>query len=386
MGSGFLVILHTPTNAGYAIAPLERVFLRVARNLTHGDSEVHFAYRDLHRGPPDTLPDGFANLLALDIRDGSPGMRRKVKGYVRKQGISTVLAFDAPVRLPTYSALREGGAQLLVSYYGAPMSSVNRGLKLLMKRLQVWMTRHGPDHYILESEAMRETAVQGRGVPARDTSVIPLGVDPDRFAPHPESDYAHREFSIPPDRAVVVYSGHMERRKGVHVIVQAAVELIARRGRTDVHFVLLGNRSGEEQCFLDLYHETAAANHITFGGYRHDIPKIFASADIGCIASTGWDSFTMSSVEMAAAGLPIVVSGLQGLRETVEPGKTGLQFPPGDFAALADRLQTLLEDRALRDSMACHARQRVLRAFTVEHQVATMTELIRGLQERWGLR
>jgi glycosyltransferase involved in cell wall biosynthesis len=51
---------------------------------------------------------------------------------------------------------------------------------------------------------------------------------------------------------------------------------------------------------------------------------------------------------MAACGLPVVASRLQGLVEAVLDGETGLLFEPGDARQLADRLEMLLDhpDRA----------------------------------------
>src|SRR5690606_10403487 len=70
--SGLLVALHTGSNTGYAIAPLERAFLRMAREVVGSDDRIHFAYPNLDRGRPDTLPPGFSNIASLDLRSSSP--------------------------------------------------------------------------------------------------------------------------------------------------------------------------------------------------------------------------------------------------------------------------------------------------------------------------
>ena len=49
----------------------------------------------------------------------------------------------------------------------------------------------------------------------------------------------------------------------------------------------------------------------------------------------------MSSVEMAATGLPIIASRLQGLEEAVVHEQTGLLFEPGNAKALADSIERL---------------------------------------------
>ena len=60
-----------------------------------------------------------------------------------------------------------------------------------------------------------------------------------------------------------------------------------------------------------------------------------SSSTLGVIALTGWDSFTLSSVEMAPCGFPLVVSRLQGLIETADDGGTGYLFDMDDHNALA---------------------------------------------------
>jgi glycosyltransferase involved in cell wall biosynthesis len=261
------------------------------------------------------------------------------------------------------------------------MSSLNSGLTLAMKRVDVALARHRPDHFIFQSEGMKETATHGRGIPERCTSIVRTGIDTDRFAPSPGANcYAHQQFHIPTDRRIVFFSGHMQRRKGVDVILKTAVHLVEQVKRRDVHFLILGNRDGEERAFLPIYRGTAAEGHITFGGYRHDVPELLRSCSIGMIASTGWDSFPMSSVEMAATELPLVISDLPGLRDAVTPD-TGFLFPVGDHVTAAERICRLLDDERLRQQMGRMGRQRAIHDFSVDQQVAGLVAAVRSVAD-----
>jgi glycosyltransferase involved in cell wall biosynthesis len=95
----------------------------------------------------------------------------------------------------------------------------------------------------------------------------------------------------------------------------------------------------------------------------------------------------MSAVEMAASGVPMVVSALQGLKETVEPGKTGYLFAPGNHIELANRLDELLSDSARRDELSKASRVMAIERFTVERQVAGITEVVKRVIDspaRWS--
>lgn len=381
--TGILVFFHCASNAGYAIARLERVLFEVARRIGGDERAVHYAYTDLSSGQPVTLPASARRAIQFDAGSSDRGQLQAIERYVREHGIEVALGFDQPVRNPGYAALRRGGLRTFVSYWGAPMSSVNRGWKLALKRLDVRLARDGPDHYIFESMAMQRTAVEGRGIPAASTSVTYLGVDPEVFRPAESRDwYAHDVFGIPKDRRIVYYSGHMEERKGVHVLINSAVELVDGRGIRDVHFLLLGNQDGQEAVFDSLYRGRLAEQHITFGGYRDDVERIIPGCHLGAIGSTGWDSFTMSSLEIAACGVPLLVSRLPGLDETVEEGVTGFTFAVGNASELGDRIVLLLEDPDRRAAMSAASRRRVLDRFTTTRQVDSIDAAVRGADDR----
>jgi glycosyltransferase involved in cell wall biosynthesis len=384
---GVLVFFHCQSNAGYAIRTLEEVLLSVAENVA-GPGRVYFAYRQLDDVPPAFLPPRYhQHVFQLDPPRLDETGASRIQTCLAERNITLAIGFDQPVASPGHRVLRRAGVRTLVSYWGAPMSAINRGAKLLAKRLQVMLTPAKPDHFIFESEAMRATAVHGRGIPRHRTSVCYLGVDVKRFRPAVAGDnYAHRVFDIPRERKIVYYSGHFAPRKGVAVILNAIRELVEIRGRRDIHLLLLGNRAGEIDAYLPLIRGTASAQHVTFGGYRNDIDRITPSCHMATIASTGWDSFTMSALETAACGLPLVASRLQGLVETVEDGMTGYLFPAGDHGALADRLEMLLDDSRLHHQMSVASRERIVRRFSRDRQIRCLTDTIQLAWERTGLR
>jgi glycosyltransferase involved in cell wall biosynthesis len=377
--SGILVFFHCPSNTGYAIAHHESAFSQMAVRLVGSFEDVHFAYPSLEAGRSRSLPPDVRNVLRFDSKSSDPDDLLRIREYVREHGIVLAFGFDQPVHRPSYRHLREAGVRHIVSYLGAPMSSVNSGVKLALKKLMYRMRRDGPDHFIFQSEGMRKTATHGVGIPRRRTSVVRSGVDVETFKPASQPTwYAHDLLGISRTRRIVFYSGHMERRKGVHVIVRAAAYLVNHLRREDLHFIFLGNRPGEEEAFHPLFKGTPADGHISFLGYRHDVAELQRGSDLAVIATTGWDSHTMTAVEVAASGLPLIVSDIAGLRETVTEA-TGMTFPIGDHEALAHRIALLADNPALRREMGQAARDRVLSGHTLELQISGLEEVVRSV-------
>jgi glycosyltransferase involved in cell wall biosynthesis len=65
-----------------------------------------------------------------------------------------------------------------------------------------------------------------------------------------------------------------------------------------------------------------------------------------------------------SSGTPVIASRLGGLPEVLEDGETGFLVPPGDETALHQRIEMLLDDRALALRMGAKARDRVLARWT----------------------
>lgn len=363
-----LLMFHCQQYTGYAIGVLEQVFFDAAKQAGYESNNIYWSFSKVFESRPQIIECEYKNILHIDLLDS----------FLSNHQIQVVIAFDLGYPAPVIKILKKHHVKI-ISYWGASMSSLNSGLKLIAKKMEWLLRRNTPDYFVFESIAMQLTATRGRGVPANKTCVIPLGVDTEKFYPDYENYfYAHNSLNIPKEKKIVFYSGHMEERKGVHIIIQAAIKLFTVNPDFPVHFVICGNKEGQEVRFLQMLQNSPAESHVTFAGYRTDIEHLMRSSSVGVIASTGWDSFTMSSVEMMSSGLPLIVSNLQGLAETISSGVNGYHLSPGDYGGLANLLEMLLTNEALRKSFSEQSRKRALDLFSRKIQVRAMAELIRN--------
>lgn len=364
-----LLMFHCEQNTGYAIKSLEDVFKTAAIQSGFHPDNILWSY--------SKKSDHSKNVFEINYYKKSDA--DNLQKIIRKHQITTILAFDMPVSTIAAHHAKKAGAKNIISYWGASMSGINTGFKLFLKRIECQLKENSsPDHYIFESIAMKNTGVNGRGICNKKTSVINLGVDTVEFQPNNDKSYIKKLLSIPNDRKVVFYSGHMEERKGIRTIVKSAKYLADINCIENIHFVLCGNKGNEADTYLLEIEHSQAKNHVTFAGYRDDIPELMASSDIGVIASTGWDSFTKSSVEMLASGIPLIASKLGGLSETTEHNVTGELFEPGDYISLATIITKLSNDpeRLLKQSLA--ARKRAIELFSINDQIKKISSLIKN--------
>jgi glycosyltransferase involved in cell wall biosynthesis len=71
------------------------------------------------------------------------------------------------------------------------------------------------------------------------------------------------------------------------------------------------------------------------------------------------EAFGIVLLEAMACAKPVIASDLPGVRTVAAHGECGLVFPPGDSAALASALETLLSDGDLRRRLGANGRARV---------------------------
>ena len=374
-----LIMIGYEIDIGFAIGRLVSVFHEMASRLTGEPRRVHFSFTRIGAARSPVLPAGFDHLIEFDPRRPTAEAVAATTQYIRRHGIDTVFGLDLSANADYLAEFRRAGVRRVISYWGAPMSSLNHGVKLLLKRLEVALVRRAkPDYFVFESRAMQDYAVRGRGISAERTRVVHTGVDAEKFRPDANSaSLVYQRFNIPSHRRVIVYMGHLHRRKGVHVLMRAAGHLAQNLKRDDVQVLFLGNRGQEVDGFRD--DVVAGAEFITFGGYHNDIPALLSGCYAGCIPSTGWDSFPMSSLEMQACGLPVLVSDWQGVPETVAAGETGVVVPVGNAQRLAEEIAALVDDPQRRQRMASAARARIESTFLREHQIQNLVHELRAM-------
>jgi len=213
---------------------------------------------------------------------------------------------------------------------------------------------HGVDRVICASEGEKEMLLSLYGVPAQRVSVVPCGVDVERFRPLDRSR-VRRRFGIPLKERVVLFVGRIEPLKGIDVLLRAVSHIDG-----EFRVLLIGGdrkdvaRKGELSALAT---ELRIADKVTFlDAVPHvDLPLYYNAADV-CVVPSYYESFGLVAVEAMACGVPVIASRVGGLTETVQDGQTGYLVPWLCPEPFAERLELLLNNEPLRRSLGREAR------------------------------
>lgn len=192
----------------------------------------------------------------------------------------------------------------------------------------------------------RSTALdlRERGLPESSITVIPNGVDLDRCSPGAE----------PFEGPTILYLGRLKRYKRIDLPIRAVAALRAEGSAVRLVVAGTGDHGDALRALVD---ELDVAEGVEFRGYVSEEEKLelFRRAWVHVLTSPkeGWG---ITNLEAAACGTPTVASDSPGLRDSVVDGETGFLVPHGDVGALAERIQRILGDEALRARMGSAAR------------------------------
>ncbi len=107
---------------------------------------------------------------------------------------------------------------------------------------------------------------------------------------------------------------------------------------------VLGRDSYQRKVYA--YVKESCGDGVVFAGVVNDVPALLAETDLVVFPSTA-PHFARPVIEAGAIAIPVVASDIEGPREVVKHGETGLLVPPSDPAALADAIATVLSDDGL---------------------------------------
>lgn len=189
------------------------------------------------------------------------------------------------------------------------------------------------DRVICISRYVQEDLVR-RGVPRERTDYVPACIEMPPVEEVPEEDF-------------VLSFGRLVRTKGLDVLMEAMKDV-------DCRLVVCG-KGPEEDHLKHLASKLGVDGRVDFRGYVSEEEKnsLISRCRFHVMPSL-FESFGLAALESMRRGKPLVFSQVNGLPEVV--GEGGMGVPPKDPAALAEAMNRMLDDDALRHDLGVKAR------------------------------
>jgi glycosyltransferase involved in cell wall biosynthesis len=214
-------------------------------------------------------------------------------------------------------------------------------------------------HVIAPSQGLVGELGQTYPVTKAKTRVLPNSVDVDRLQPPgpTERDKLRRSHGYGANTLVLVFValGHFER-KGLPLILEAMMET----RDLSLELVVVGGEASSIAEYRARAQAAGVAGRVRFAGMQRDLGPYYWAADAFVLPSC-YESFSLVAFEAAAAGLPLVVTRVNGVEDFLRDGENGLAIErdPGSIAHAIRRLAAMPHEQ--RRQMGAGARQTVMR-------------------------
>jgi glycosyltransferase involved in cell wall biosynthesis len=358
--------------------PQSTTVCQVVHNLSVGGAELLAAgisrrLAERHRFVFACLDDRgeLADRLAAEgfsVRSLSrrPGLDWRCAGqlaaFLRSENVDVVHAHQyAAFFYGALARLRGPSVPLLFTEHGRTFPDYRRWKRVVANRLLL----RNQDRVVGVGEGVRQALIHHEGFRAARVSVVYNGVANATFLTTTDRIALRYELGCDENACLILHVARLDPVKDHATALRAFASLL--NVFPNARLILAGDgprRADIEKQVVELQLQHA----VRLLGTRHDVPRLWAAADIALLTSTS-EGIPLTLLEAMAAGLPVVATCVGGVPEIVDDGRTGLLAPVGDDAALALHLRRLADDVDLRRSMGRAGMLRVQEQFSEERMM-----------------
>jgi putative colanic acid biosynthesis glycosyltransferase WcaI len=309
--------------------------------------------------------------------------------------VDVVVDYGPPLVGPLFSAALAAarGARFVPVIYdlypdvAVETGKVRNGLVIGAARAAERLVYGRADRVVVLSEGFRRALV-GRGVPRSKVAVVPVWLDAREIVPSPRTNAWRREVGVDPTTKVILYAGTIGLVSGAAILIAVAASM---RERSEALFLMVGEGQVKEE--IEREARRRGLRNLRFLPLqpRERLNEVQAAADVSLVTlapGRGRTSVPSKIVGYMAAGRPIVASvdADSDTAAAVREGACGIVTPPGDPAALAAAISSLLDDAARREEMGRAARSYFETTYSKDAALAAMTAVLEDVTGAAGHR
>jgi D-inositol-3-phosphate glycosyltransferase len=201
-------------------------------------------------------------------------------------------------------------------------------------------------------------------------TIVPCGFNPREFY-QIDQKIARTKLGLDHDEIILLQLGRMVPRKGVETVIRSVSKI--NTSIKNIRLLVVGGESDEPDEVITpeigrlkkIAAEENVTAQVTFTGRRnrHVLRYFYAAADV-FITTPWYEPFGITPLEAMACGTPVIGSNVGGIKYSVKDSETGFLVPPKDPFALAEKIENLVMNRELLNTMKRNAVKRVNKYFT----------------------
>ncbi len=260
----------------------------------------------------------------------------------------------------------------LVLYLDNIPNNLNNKIMCFLEQL----TLRNANKISSNSKSLAKEASKDYGLDLDEIEVIHLGIDTEFF--HPRSSDLKEKLGLK-NKKIVLFVGRLEHRKGVNILVKAALEVL--RNFNDVRFIIRGNDTNTgpggvsyKQFLLEMIPNACKSGFMFVSKQNKDLLRDYYNICDIFVAPSLYEAFGLVYLEAMACGKPVIGPNIGGVPEIIENGKNGILISP-EVDSLVKEISILLSNEELCKKIGLNARAHIENNFTIEKMIEKNLEV-----------
>ncbi|MEM9946301.1 MAG: glycosyltransferase [Cyanobacteria bacterium P01_D01_bin.36] len=204
------------------------------------------------------------------------------------------------------------------------------------------------------------------------THVVEHGLDSKKFDIPDTREQLRQQLGIRSECVLLGCVARLSAQKN-HALLLDSYSMLSDELRARSHLLLVGEGELREELEAQVK-RLGLQKHVTFSGYRKDIPQLLQAMDI-FLLSSDFEGLPFAMLEAMAMGLPTVATAVPGNKDALIHRKTGSLVPPNQASAFKQAIADLIENPNQRQQMGAAARERFLAHYTQDRMIDDVGKL-----------
>lgn len=240
----------------------------------------------------------------------------------------------------------------------------------LLKVLGVLLEKHlsrFTDALIFVSAGDRKKGQELRLAPSEKMVVVKNGVDFSEYEKIKVNNKVNRakELNLESVKPIIGSVARLHRQKGLIYLIKAAKKIA--HVFPEMQILIVGDGPIRKKLERKA-RRLGLERRILFLGERKDIPTLLSLMDVFVLPSL-WEGLPFALIEAAALGKPVVTTDVDGIRELIRDGETGVLVPPKNAERLAQAIVSILQDRKFASWLGENLKQEICPRYTLSRMV-----------------
>jgi glycosyltransferase involved in cell wall biosynthesis len=295
----------------------------------------------------------------------------KIKKYVKESDLVFVQTIG-PIGTDAIKAAKKLKIPVIAYVHSIEWELTTRSLnkfKWLVNKLTKWYARR---HYnrcnlLIVPSIEVEEKHKKNGI-YTDKEIVHLGTDVEKFKPIIDKKEAKLKLGFDPYKKIVGFSGRIGREKDLITLYRAFRRI--EKKFIDVQLLIVGKGVKElEEIF-------SSNRNIILPGCVNNVEDYYRAMDIFVLPSLT-ETSSLATMEAMASSLPVVTTPVGFVKEYIQEKKNGMFFPFKNSLVLSMKLEMLLENDILRETLGKNARATIMSRFRWKHTIEKISEILR---------